>query len=117
MQKKSNTKRKSAPSNIIQFPPIIPQFDESTATDYIDLNELLLARTSYISTVSGDVEKWRIYDGDMLMIETGRRPRIHELVIIDDAGEWRVEEARHAGNRRVIGIVHHVIHPIKGGAR
>ena len=80
----------------------IPTVEEEQPAETISLDEHLVKNPdqTFLVTVSGDsMVDAGIYEGDLVLIERGREPKNHDIIIAEVDGEWTLKYYEKQGSR------------------
>ena len=80
----------------------LPTAEEEVAVDTVNLEEFLVKTPAetFLLTVSGDsMIDAGIHEGDLVLIERGREPRNHDIIIAEVDGEWTLKIFEKKGSR------------------
>ncbi len=80
----------------------LPTAEEETHTDTLNLDELLVKdhKETFLLKVSGDsMIDAGIHEGDFVLIERGREPKNHDIIIAEVDGEWTLKYYERQGTR------------------
>ncbi len=80
----------------------VPTAEEETHTDTMNLDELLVKdhKETFLLKVSGDsMIDAGIHEGDFVLIERGREPQNHDIIIAEVDGEWTLKYYERQGSR------------------
>ena len=82
-----------------------PSPEEEALCDVMSMDEYLVAKpdSSFLLKVSGDSMNGEgIMEGDLVIIEKGRNPKVGDIVIAEVDGEWTIKYFRKEGKRVVL---------------
>jgi repressor LexA len=80
----------------------IPASEEEVLTDTMNLDELLVKdpQETFLLKVSGDsMIDAGIHEGDFVLVERGREPKNHDIIIAEVDGEWTLKYYEKEGSR------------------
>ena len=80
----------------------LPAAEEEVLTDTMNLEEYLVrdAGQTFVLKVSGDsMIDAGIHEGDLVLIERGREPKNHDIIIAEVDGEWTLKYFEREGSR------------------
>lgn len=80
----------------------IPRTVEEELTDTMNLEEYLVKdpQQTFLLKVSGDsMIDAGIHEGDMVLVERGREPKNHDIIIAEVDGEWTLKYYEKEGSR------------------
>lgn len=93
------------------------RFGISAQAQGLDLNQLLISRpeSTYFMRLAADSIKLGLGRGDILLIEKGRTPVHHDLVVVgnQDSGELTVEKFSQTKPIEIWGVAIHLIRKLK----
>ena len=80
----------------------LPTAEEETHTDTMNLDEFLVKnhQQTFLLKVSGDsMIDAGIHEGDFVLIERGREPKNHDIIVAEVDGEWTLKYYEKEGSR------------------
>ena len=80
----------------------LPTAEEETHTDTMDLDGMLVKnhQDTFLLRVNGDsMIDAGIHEGDFVMVERGREPKNHDIIIAEVDGEWTLKYYEKEGSR------------------
>ncbi len=80
----------------------VPSAEEETLTETMNLEEYLIKnpQETFLLKVSGDsMIDAGIHEGDMVLIERGRQPKNHDIIVAEVDGEWTLKYYEKEGAR------------------
>jgi SOS regulatory protein LexA len=82
-----------------------PSSEEEALCDIMSMDEYLIAKpdASFLLQVSGDSMNGEgIMEGDLVIIEKGRQPKIGDVVIAEVDGEWTIKYFKKQGGQVIL---------------
>ncbi len=80
----------------------LPTAEEETLTDTMNLDDFLVKdhQQTFLLKVNGDsMIDAGIHEGDMVLVERGREPKSHDIIIAEVDGEWTLKYYEKEGSR------------------
>ena len=80
----------------------VPTAEEEVLTDTMNLDQLLVKnhQETFLLKVSGDsMVDAGIHEGDFVLVERGREPKNHDIIVAEVDGEWTLKYYEKEGSR------------------